>query len=368
MHQELCWDKKEAEDKTTYRFYCEDIHDFAWSADTDFVEVWDEFEGTKIRLLHQSGHEGISGRIIESIKATLDYYGDYYQKYPWPQITCIDSPIYPAVMEYPTLFVTGNYTIDGVNADPGLVPETDRFLEMLTIHEFGHNWYQGLIGNNETEEMWLDESLNSYATLKAFEQKYGPVMLKREGRKDLTLRRFEIASYQHSPQGMVTKKAWEFDNHTEVFVMCYPKGMLLFTTFENYYGSEKFADALKSFFQEWKFKHPTKTDLMNALYDKLGREFEPFVQQYLYTSHTLDYSIDKQESNKVTIKKDGELIFPVDISIELADGKVEKRHWDGNGQEYAIEVNKEITSVNIDPDYIIEFELDRKNNTWNKEE
>jgi len=360
-------DRKESGDKTTYRFYCEDVHDFAWSADTDFVEVLDEFEGTKIRLLHQTGHEGISTRLINAIKTTLDYYGDNYGKYPWPQVTCIDSPIYPAVMEYPNLFVTGNYQTNGGNADPGLVSEKDKFMEMLTIHEFGHNWWMGLVGNNETEEMWLDESLNSYATLKAFEHVYGETMLERDTLSNVTLRGFERSSYVRFPEGVITKKAWEFDNGTEFFVMCYPKGMFLFLTLENYYGEEQFGKVMKTFYERWRFKHPTTEDLLDVIYEILGRKFEPFITQYLNTSHTLDYAVEKRDPNKATIKKEGELIFPVSVAIELDNGKTETRYWDGNGHEFNIEFNQKIKSINIDPDYIIEFELKKDNNKWNNE-
>lgn len=359
-------EKKEIDGKTTYKFYCEDVHDFAWSADTDLVEILDEFEGTRIRLLHQSGHEGISARLIKAIKVTLDYYGDNYGKYPWPQVTCIDSPIYPAVMEYPTLFVTGNYQTTGGNADPGLVSEKDKFMEMLTIHEFGHNWWQGLVGNNETKEMWLDESLNSYATLKAFEYAYGDVMLERDSLKDITLRGFERNSYVSFPKGMVTKKAWEFDNGTEFFVMCYPKGMFLFVTLENYYGKELSGKFIKTFYERWRFKHPTTEDLLDVIYEIFGNELEPFITEYLYTSHTLDYAIDKVEDKRAVIKRNGYLTFPVNMSFKLSDGTVENRTWNGGGGTFNIEFNKDIVEVEIDPEYIIEFDLKKENNFWKK--
>ena len=68
-------------------------------------------------------------------------------------------------MEYPTLFTGGA---------SWLSPEELQSPEGVTIHEAGHQFWYGLVANNEFEEAWLDEGFNTYMTSKASDHSLGP--------------------------------------------------------------------------------------------------------------------------------------------------------------------------------------------------
>ena len=34
----------------------------------------------------------------------------------------------------------------------------------MTVHECGHQFWYGLVGNNEFEHAWIDEGLNTFST------------------------------------------------------------------------------------------------------------------------------------------------------------------------------------------------------------
>ncbi|MEZ4763496.1 MAG: M1 family aminopeptidase [Calditrichia bacterium] len=68
-------------------------------------------------------------------------------------------------MEYPTLFTVGTHY--------GM-PEGIRLPELVIIHEFGHNYWQGMVASNEFEESWLDEGINTYTELQIMNHLYGP--------------------------------------------------------------------------------------------------------------------------------------------------------------------------------------------------
>ena len=68
-------------------------------------------------------------------------------------------------MEYPTLVTTAG---DHVFARDGL-----RLPEYVTIHEVGHNWFQGILASNEFEEAWLDEGVNEWADGEVMARLYG---------------------------------------------------------------------------------------------------------------------------------------------------------------------------------------------------
>ncbi|MCK7537725.1 MAG: hypothetical protein MZV63_45620 [Marinilabiliales bacterium] len=45
--------------------------------------------------------------------------------------------------------------------------------EMVTIHEFGHAYFMGILASNEFEEPWLDEGVNSYWEQRIVDAYYG---------------------------------------------------------------------------------------------------------------------------------------------------------------------------------------------------
>ncbi|HXY41415.1 MAG TPA: M1 family metallopeptidase, partial [Vicinamibacteria bacterium] len=155
----------------TLRFVQEDVHDFAWTASRRFRERRGRFEDlgyppVEIRLLVQPEHEHLAARYVEATKVALRDYGAWAAPYPYPQITVVDPAWGSASggMEYPTLF-TGGASI--------LAPRELQSPEGVTVHEAGHQFWYGLVANNEFEEAWLDEGFNTYMTSKALHASLG---------------------------------------------------------------------------------------------------------------------------------------------------------------------------------------------------
>ncbi len=150
----------------------EDVHDFAWTASRRFVERHSRFDDpgyppVDVRLLVQPEHAHLASRYLEAAKIALRTYGTWSAPYPYPQITVVD-PAYGSSsggMEYPTLF-TGGASV--------LAPVELQSPEGVTIHEAGHQFWYGLVANNEFEEAWLDEGFNTYMTSKATDHSLGP--------------------------------------------------------------------------------------------------------------------------------------------------------------------------------------------------
>ena len=57
-------------------------------------------------------------------------------------------------MEYPTFITAG--TITPLNSWP---VNRVHAPEIVVVHEFGHQFWQGLVASNEFEEAWLDEGI-----------------------------------------------------------------------------------------------------------------------------------------------------------------------------------------------------------------
>ena len=110
---------------------------------------------------------GSAARYIETVKGTLQKFDEWYGPYPYDRITMVDPPhgaFQAGGMEYPTLI-----TLDTSWFTPKSVLEP----ELVTEHEFGHQYWYGMVATNEFEEAWLDEGINSYTEVKIMDALYG---------------------------------------------------------------------------------------------------------------------------------------------------------------------------------------------------
>jgi hypothetical protein len=120
-----------------------------------------------VTLLINPERRAQAARHAHATHAALFFYGLWFGEYPYEGITVVDPPWGARAaggMEYPTLFTSG--TRLGTTRDM-------HEPESVTVHEAGHQFFYGLIGNNEFEAAWLDEGINSYADAEVMKIVYG---------------------------------------------------------------------------------------------------------------------------------------------------------------------------------------------------
>jgi hypothetical protein len=174
----------------TYR--AEDVHDFAWIADPHAVTARHTlaegpYAGAPVEVLyvHRPDRAGMAPRILGAARHGLLYYGERFGPYPYPRLVIDDLPMgLGGGMEYPMLF-----TVSMAAFLPGFYVAPEE----LTLHEFGHQYWYGLVATNEFEEPWLDEGINSYVTDRAMRALRPP----RPGRTVAALSHYAAARLLH---------------------------------------------------------------------------------------------------------------------------------------------------------------------------
>ncbi|MAB79389.1 MAG: hypothetical protein CMJ89_08545 [Planctomycetes bacterium] len=172
------------------------VHDFAWTADPRFVvkqfifkfdewaedypeeierarEAFGDDEDLVLRpvdvtvLVHPEREDQVE-RHFRATSAALFFYGLWFGEYPYQHVTVVDPPWggdAAGGMEYPTIFTCGTRMLS---------TEDMHRPEGVTIHECGHQFWYGLVGNNEFEAAWIDEGLNSFTDSEVLWRVYGP--------------------------------------------------------------------------------------------------------------------------------------------------------------------------------------------------
>ncbi|MEM1272071.1 MAG: M1 family metallopeptidase, partial [Bacteroidota bacterium] len=184
-------------------YWAADVHDFAWTTGANLLVFEDQWEDVQLRLLMQPEHEAQAQRHFDAAKIALDRFDAWYGEYPYPTLTLVDGVGGSNGMEYPTLITCGTVY---------MLPEWARPLELVTIHEFGHQYWYGLVASNEAEEAWLDEGINSYSEVKVMEEAYGRGSVIDFPGFKISDSDFQRLSYteQNPTRGAIYARSWDY--------------------------------------------------------------------------------------------------------------------------------------------------------------
>lgn len=374
-------------DLKTWNFHAEDVHDFTWTAWPSFLEHIETHRGVEIRLLYESDHSSSVERIMDAMRNTIDFMSEWVGGYPYPIITVLNPPtgcMGVGGMEYPMLITAGSFW---------QVPAGLRFPELVTLHEFGHNYWYGIVGNNETEEAWLDEGFTTYTEIRITDKYYG----EDTGVIDFAgLRIGSLAGHRMRYIGMprndrTLRNAWTYIGGG-YGTMSYSKPGLMLVTLENIIGRPVMDEVMRTFFQQWKFKHPKSQDFIDIVNEVTGEDYTFFFDQALRNSLECDYTVtyagsrkirkdvghfeegEKQDSEEddeiyrtyVKVHRRGEFILPVDIRLTFENGETTDYVWDGEERwvEYEIHGPRRIKSAEVDPDRKIVLDSNYTNNSY----
>ena len=394
-------DEKSSLSQKTLNFVAEDVIDFAWTAARWYVEKTDTWENVKIRLLTHPDRLDQVKRQFVSVKAALDYYKKHLGPYPYPNLTIVDPCLIGSGadgMEYPCLITTMSHS---------KLPNGLRLPEMVTVHEFGHQYFMGILASNEFEEAWLDEGMNSYFETRILDATYGrnTSFVDFAGFKigDSEMQRTGYAYSDVKNMAESSRFSWNY-NHGGYAIFSYNKPATFLNTLHNMVGNECMNEIWKTYYERYKFKHPTGADfiaIVNEIVPKhFGSRFGPdmnwYFDQVLYSGKVCDYSvlriINRENSipqglfdkngqkisgnqlnadtlkkfeTKVVLKRDGELILPTEVLIHFEDGQEVLKEWDGKARtfEFTFLTNSKIAWAKVDPDHKVQMDVNFANNS-----
>ena len=387
-----------------YHFMAQNVHDFAWAASPDFRLFQSSFikklsgrteERVQINLYYQPFHERHVQRYIQAVKNAMAYFYQHVGLYPYSTLTMIDPPTAAAGaggMEYPTLITLGTHW---------LIPDGIRLPETLAIHEFGHQYWYGMVANNEFEEAWLDEGINSYYETKILDYYYG----ENESAFDMLGLKISDSELQWSEYlngaafDPIKKNAWDFYNSASYAANSYSKPVMMLRTLENYIGIIKMDELMQTYFARWKFKHPTSQDFVNTVNDVTGENWGWYFDQFLYKSGHLDYAVgavhmrrinlgqdslkktsvsdndasfgDSSKTNStaykitVNILRKGNFHVPVEMKVDFENDSSVIKKWDGISpwKKWTFKSNCRLSCVTVDPFHKIWLDENVVNNS-----
>jgi len=353
------------------------VHDFTWTADPKFVPKEFTFQYSEWKQRYPGEVEFVQGalgsdkdielrpvrvtvmiqpervdqaeRHFEATAAGLFFYGLWFGEYPYEHVTVVDPAWGGGAaggMEYPTLFTCGTSL--------GTEPDMHR-PESVTVHECGHQFWYGLVGNNEPENAWMDEGFNSYTDSEVLWRHYGPQrsatwyskvavygkpMAPLHGGgsvlQALSGRRLEVPGFvpylknkSISPMGKsglvdwwreqplmglapeetdprwgdrsgylrdawvdkVDTPVWEYANSASYRTNSYPRPAVILRSLEGLVNRDVFLRGMRHYAETWRYKHPTPDDFFATFNDGAGVDMNWYFEELFRGTGTVDWSV-----------------------------------------------------------------------------
>ena len=267
-------------DKKTLKYYAEQVPDFAWFADKDFVVQYDTVllsTGKTIEAFsyYHNKKQTIWEQSIDFIKDGVRHYSDWVGEYGYPVVQVVEGPKNNSSggMEYPMITLI---------TSPDAKAES---LDGVITHEIGHNWFMGMLGSNERDHTWMDEGLNSYFQFRYEAEKYRansifgsaiPPALKKMPLDQFLQTVYKVIDQNLPMQSAMDKPADKFASSEEYGLVSYVKTALWMYMLESSIGWDKVELAVHNYFKKWKNKHPQPEDMQAAFEEGAGVALDDF--------------------------------------------------------------------------------------------
>lgn len=248
----------------------DNVRDFAMIISDKFKIMSEKRNGITIKSYYFS-QDNFGMRALKYAGDALEFFSEYIGPYPYKQYSVVQADFYVGGMEYPNLVM-----IDG-----DLYNKSNIFsMEYVIAHETAHQWWYGVVGNDEVNEAWLDEGLTEYSTILYLERYYGKSIADNVFSKAIE-KPFEefIASNKNTNTLRPLSQFRGWEDYTN---LTYNKGAIIYNNLRKLVGDNVFNQILREYYTEYKYKNATTQDLIDVATKVYGKDLGGFFQEWLY--------------------------------------------------------------------------------------
>jgi hypothetical protein len=345
---------KTSGDTVTHRFVQADVHDFAWTADNQFAKPLEgPWEGpgspkVKIKVLFTPEFAQDAEPVLKATADSLTYFSQTLGPYPYKTVTVVCPPHNAdeaGGMEYPTFF-----TAEGIK---DVAPNTlgQIALDFVTIHEFGHGYFYGILGSNEFEEPMLDEGMNEYWDTRMMTSRNAVLHIAKQWQQRIGIdprgswqdvdRQLQ-AGLVHPVDGTGSNSWNRYSSFS--YATVYARTMTLMLDLEHKLGVPVLEQAMKAYYARWKFRHPSIADLEESLAESSGKRelVESIFNQQVFAANKVDDGIEDLVSTEEmplpgTRAVDGKWIEDKEDDVDDAVKK-QRKAWEKSHSDADLEI------------------------------
>jgi aminopeptidase N len=307
-------------ERKTWKFHAENVHDFAFTADPSYRIGEATWNGITCYALAQEQHASKWQNAASYAAKIIQVFSEDIGMYTYHKMIVADAR---DGMEYPML------TLDG-GADPDY--------RGLLVHEIGHNWFYGQVGNNETYRAALDEGFTQFLTAWGLEKIDGEEMVRSTSKNKYIAKHTkplhprDRSVYYAYINDATKNNTPQLNTHSDDFGSAlghgggyrhvYYKTAAMLYNLQYVLGDKLFIESLQYYFQKWKIAHPYFDDFRQSIIEYTKVDLNWFFDQWLETTKDIDYAVKSakrlkgsDELYKVTFERKAGMQMPIDFSI-----------------------------------------------------
>lgn len=301
---------KKSQKTLSWHFKAENVHDFMWAADPEYVHdtlVTDD--GVTLNFFYknrpelQENWKNLQAKTAEA----MAFFSRHIGPYPYKQYSVVQGG--DGGMEYAmATLITG-----------------DRSFESLVgvmVHELAHSWFQHILATNEGKHAWMDEGFTSYISSLCMNE----LMERNNPRPYAGSYRGYYALVKSGIEEPQTTHSDRYDTNFAYSIAAYSKGAVFLAQLGYIIGDEALAETLKTYYNRFKFTHPTPNDFIRTAEKVSGAHLGWYLNDFAKTTKTIDYAVDQVyatgNNTAVTLERKGAIAMPIDLVVTLNDQSV----------------------------------------------
>ena len=262
----------ESNNKTKIDIYtAQAVRDFAMVL-SDKFEVKSEQVG-EVQINYYYYDDDKSDSNLKTSVDALNTFSNMIGEYPYKTLNVVKTNFLQGGMEYPNLV----YISDNV--------KVDSEYKNVIIHEIAHQWWYGVVGNNECEYAWLDESLTEYCTALFYDKNVGYEMTTREILSNALNSYMLFCDVYREVYGelnsSMNRNIHDFDTETEYVYLTYVKGVLMLDSIANMIGQNKMEKCLNEYYKSNAMRNAKPKDLVKCFESATYKDLASYIMSWL---------------------------------------------------------------------------------------
>jgi aminopeptidase N len=179
----------------------------------------------RVNSYYRADQKAVGEQALGYARDALRAYQQSFGPYPFAELDVVEAPITAGGMEYPGVVLLAQQYYE----------QGGEYFEFVTAHEVAHQWWYSLVGDDQVNTPWLDESLANFSTVYYYESTYD------RDRADLAFKNYVASRYEAAlnkkHDAPVNKPVAEYTPEDYGYIV-YGKGAVFFSELRKVLGDD----------------------------------------------------------------------------------------------------------------------------------
>ncbi len=246
-----------------YHYEHAPARNFAWTVSDQYQVQETQVDEITVKSYSFPFHPSADLPALTETASALSIFDDLFGPYPHQALSIVEADFLDG-MEYDGLIFLSHAFYDYYTGDHR------SNLSIIAAHEVAHQWWYGLVGNDQALEPWLDEALSTFSELYYYEKAYP---------EDADWW-WENRILFHDPQGWVDSTIYEPAGFYPYRDAVYLRGAMFLGELRELMGHENFLSFLNEYLERNSHRQATGDDFFELLSEHTSADLSALIGSY----------------------------------------------------------------------------------------